>query len=80
MPLFTASAGARRDDGRVNVMQMVVAAHDRDHAVILLTDGIERHNHRTRWRQKLRMFELMRSSAIERPESCVLTPACTGTR
>ena len=49
MPLFTASAGARRDDGRVNVMQMVVAAHDRDHAVILLTDGIERHNHRTRW-------------------------------
>ena len=75
MPLFTASAGARRDDGRVNVMQMVVAAHDRDHAVILLTDGIERHNHRTRWRQKLPMFELMRSSAIERPESCVLTPA-----
>ena len=54
---------------------MVVAAYDAQHAVILLTDATERHNHRTRWRQKLPMFELMRSNIIERPESCVLTRA-----
>lgn len=53
----------------------MVAAYDRDYAIILLTDAIERHNHRTRWRQELPMYELMRSSVIERPESYVLTPA-----
>ena len=59
MPLFTASARARWDDGCVDLMQMVVAAYDHDHAVILLIDAIERHKHRTRWRQKLPMFELI---------------------
>ena len=75
MPLFTASARAKGDDRHVDVMQMVVAAYDRDHAVILLTDATLRHNHRTRWRQQLPRYELMRSSIIRRPESCVLTPA-----
>ena len=65
MPLFTASARARWDDGCVGLMQMVVAAYGRDHAIILLTDAIERHNRRTRWRQQLPMYELMRSSIIE---------------
>ena len=32
-------------------------------------------NHRTRWRQQLHMFELIRASVIERPEHCALTPA-----
>ena len=53
MSLFTASARARRDNGRVDVIQMVVSAYDSDHAIILLTDAIERYNHRTRWRQDL---------------------------
>ena len=35
------SARARRDDGTVDVIQTVLAAYDRDHAVILLTDAIE---------------------------------------
>ena len=64
------------DDGKMDVMQMVVAAHDRDHAIIMLTDAIQRHNHRTRWRRQSPMFELMRSTVIEPPESCVLTPTC----
>ena len=59
MPLFTASARARWDDGCVDVVQMVVASYDRDHAFILLTDATLRHNHRTRKRQKLPMFELI---------------------
>ena len=77
MPLFTASARARRDHGHVNVIQMVVAAYHARHAIILLTDATlrHRHRHRIRWRQKLPMYELMRSSIIERPESCMLTPA-----
>ena len=75
MPLFTASARAQSDDGCGDVMQMVVAAYHRDHAIILLTDAIERHNHRTRWWQKLPMFELMRARIFERPENRVLTPA-----
>lgn len=75
MPIFTSSARARRDDGRADIIQLVVIAYICDHAVILLTDAVERHNHRTRWGQQLPMFELMRSSVIERPESCVLTPA-----
>ena len=57
------------------MMQMVVVAYDRDHAITQLADAIERHNHRTRWKQQLPMFELMRPSIVERPESCVLTPA-----
>ena len=44
-------------------------------AIILLTDATLRHRIRIRWRQKLPMYELMRSSIIERPESCMLTPA-----
>ena len=74
MPLLTASARARRDHGHVNVIQM--AYHAR-HAIILLTDATLRHRIRIRirWRQKLPMYELMRSSIIERPESCMLTPA-----
>ena len=75
MPLFTASARAQGDDGQFEVLQMVVVAYDARHAVIPLTDAIERHNHPVRWRQKLPMFELMRASVIERPESCVLAPA-----
>ena len=53
----------------------MVAAYDHDHVVILLAHAIERHNHRARRRQQLPMFELKRSSIVERPESCVLTPA-----
>ena len=75
MPLFTASARARRDHGHVNVIQMVVAAYHARHAIILLTDATLCHRIRIRWRQKLPMYELMRSSIIERPESCMLTPA-----
>ena len=78
MPLSTASARAQRDDGHVDVMQMAVAAYDTNHATILLNDAIERRNHRTHWRQKLPMYELMRSRIIERPESCVLTPVSAG--
>ena len=74
MPRFTASARARRDDRHVNVMQMVVAAYDVSHAIILLTEATLRHNHRTRRRQQLPRYDLMRSSVIERPENCVLTP------
>ena len=75
MPRFTASARARRDDRHGDVMQLVGSAYDVSHAIILLTEAMERHNHRTRWRQQLPRYELMRSSVIERPESCVLTPA-----
>ena len=48
---------------------MELAAYDRDHAFIL------RHNHRTRWRQQLRMYELTLASVRERAKSCALTPA-----
>ena len=67
--MFTASSRARTVDGRVYMMQMVVVAYDRDHAITQLADAIERHNHRTHWRQQLPMFELMRPSIVERPES-----------
>ena len=75
MPRFTASARARRDDRHGDVMQMVGAAYDVSHAIILLTEATLRHNHRTRCRQQLPRYELMRSSVIERPENCALTPA-----
>ncbi len=69
MLLSTASTRAEGDDGRCEVVQMELAAYDRDHAFTL------RHNHRTRWRQQLPMYELIQASVIERPESCALTPA-----
>ncbi len=75
MPRFTAPARGRRGDRHGDVMQMVGSGYDVSHAIILLTEAIGRHNHRTRWRQQLPMYELMRSSVIGRPESCVLTPA-----
>ena len=50
MPRFTASARARRDDRHGDVMQMVGSAYDVSHAIILLTEAMGRHNHRTRCR------------------------------
>ena len=75
MPRFTASARAKGDDRHGDVMRMVGSAYDVSHAIIPPTEATLRHNHRTRWRQKLPRYELMRSSVIERPENCVLTPA-----
>ena len=40
MPLFTASARAKADNCNFEVIQMVVAAYDRDHGVDLLEAAI----------------------------------------
>ena len=62
-----ASARARREDDHVEILQMVVAAYDARHVIILLTGAVEWHNHRIRWRQKLSMLELTRASVAQRP-------------
>ena len=74
MPLFTAAARALGDDRQSEVIQMVVAAYHSDHAVDLLNEAVNRHNHPARCRDSLPFFVLVEDSVIKRPKRCVLTP------
>ena len=75
MPLFTASARAKSDGDRIEVIQLVVATYDPDHAFDLEEEAIQRQDHSTLLRGKLRMSDLTLDNTTEQPVTCVVTDA-----